>query len=64
METLDMIKGATQKGDESDALDHKELGILQEAGILPSTSNHRRKSNHIIFAENEEEGSLIRPFKI
>jgi len=54
-----MIKGTAQEGDKGDALDSKELGMLQEAGILPSTSNRRRKSNHIIFAENDEEAQQL-----
>ena len=55
MEMLDLIKGDASQGDE-EPLDFQELRVLREAGIMPK-GKARRKAGHIVFADNDEEGS-------
>lgn len=55
MEMLDLIKGDASQGDE-EPLDFQELRVLREAGIMPKGKG-RRKAGHIVFADNDEEGS-------
>jgi hypothetical protein len=61
-----MSSGSLDHGldeDNEGLLDDEELQIIKDAGIIPRLSkgreNGRRKPKHIVFVDNEEEGSSI-----
>lgn len=57
MEMVDLIKAdASRDSDDDESLDSKELGVLREAGIIPSTGKGSQKTRHVVFVDNDEEG--------
>ena len=59
MEMVNLIKAdASRDIDDEESLDSKELSVLREAGIIPSTSKGKRnrKTRHIVFVDNDAEG--------
>lgn len=70
----DLLKRSPDAEEDADAdeLDEEELGVLREAGVLSAPSgkqrkaNGGRKKNHILFAEDAEEGDypLFSPFQV
>ena len=61
MEMVDLIKAdASRDSDDDESLDSKELGVLREAGIIPSIGKGKgsQKTRHIVFVDNDEEGLL------
>jgi len=58
MAMADLLK-SDLLGEAIDHLDEEECQILGDAGIISQRKpKGRRKSNHIVFVENEEEGMI------
>lgn len=63
MTLADLLKpGSLEHGGATDELDEEELQILSDAGIISGSSQakpSRRRSQHIVFVDNEEQGMLF-----